>query len=473
MKNLNYIFAALLAVAALSSSCTKELNLGNTVDETRFLSAVTPTISIRDSKDKAYFHTEEIHADEASISLSAALINAADKDVTVEFKVGDESIVTSYNKKHETSYIMFPAANVDFGGQTLTISRGSKSTEGKIDVKLTFNDTDFTEDFATYVIPVVATTTAEGVNVGDPFLIFAKDWRKTPDNRKYIVGTDRTMTIFNCTEAGTNNILNNLSFRLKNSGQYLIDCVLLFTNDIKYNTATGELEIAAKTGPDAQAGRQESIIDVMHAHGVKVILCLTNFGVTQLDEVSSKEYARKIAQYCEAFNLDGVFFDDEYTKLDTYRPNFVECSPANGARLCYETKMAMPDKMVVTYLYNNFRYVTDIAEVDGVPMKDIVDFALNNYGETTVPKALPASQVAYKSDNFAQSYMNVNTNKALTCTQIKNAGYGAHFFYVLTPGRWKETNEMSQYVRPSLTNICKVWFGDEIVCEDWAASADW
>ena len=472
MKTYKYIFASFLACAALSG-CTKEIDLGNNVDESKYLSATTPTISIRDAAGKAYFHTEEVHQNQVKIDLSAALVGTADKTVSVGFEIGSSALIDKYNKEHGTSYKMFPESNAELDGMHVTIAKGDRTTESTSVVTLTFDDENFTEDFATYALPVVATSETNGVRIGEPFFIFAKDWRKCPDNTKYITGTDRTMTIFNCTEAGTNNILNNLSFRLKNSGQYLVDCVLLFTNDIKYNTATGELEIAAKTGPDAQAGRQETIIDVMHAHGVKVILAITNFGVTQLDETASKEFAKKVAQYCQVFNLDGVFYDDEYTKLDTIRPNFLDCSPANGARLCYESKMAMPDKLVVTYLYGNFRYVTDIESVDGVPMKDIVDFALNNYGETTVPKYLPASQVAYKSDNFAQSYMNVNTNKALTCTQIKNAGYGAHFFYVLTPGRWKETNEMSQYVRPSLTNIGKVWFNDEVICEDWDAKADW
>lgn len=472
MKTYKYIFASLLAVAVLSG-CTKEVDLGNTVDDSNYLAAVSPRISIRDAAGKAYFHIEEVHSNQVKVDLSATLTGTADKAVSVLFELGSQAQLDKYNAEHGTSYIMFPEGKAEVDAMPMTIAKGSRLTATATTVTLNFDDTNFTEDFATYALPVVAKTTTSGVIAGDPFFIFAKDWRACPDNTKYVTGTDRTMTLFNCTEAGTNNILNNLSFKLKNSGKYLIDCVLLFTNDIKYNAATGELEIAAKTGPDAQAGRPETIIDVMHQHGVKVILCITNFGVTQLNAISAKEYAKKIAQYCEAFNLDGVFYDDEYTKLDTSRPNFVECSPANGALLCYETKMAMPDKLVVTYLYGNFRYVTDIEQVNGVPMKDIVDFALNNYGETTIPKYLPASQVAYKSDNFAQSYMNVNTNKALTCTQIKNGGYGAHFFYVLTPGRWKETNEMSQYVQPSLTNICKIWFNDEIVVEDWGAKAEW
>ena len=460
MKSIKYIFAAILSVLAVSS-CTKELSLGNKVDESKYQSAVKSVASVRDNQGKAYFHTVEVHTESAQMQLTAALTKKVEGKTEVSFCLGDESVIDKYNKDHGTSYNMFPKEKVVIDTKAVAIDNGAVSSTDAVNLSISLDET-LTEDFATYAIPVVPVVKSGDAVAGAPFIVFVKDYRACPDNTKYITGTTRTMTLFNCMESQSNDIRNNLAFRLKNSGKYLIDCALLFTNDIVFNKNSGELEISAKTGPDAQAGRPDTIIEEMHRCGVKVILCITNFGVTQLNEKSAKEFAKKVAQYCSICKLDGVFIDDEYTELPTDRPDFLKPSAANGARLCYEMKMAMPDKLVVTYLYSNLRHTTDIESVDGVPMKDIVDFALNNYGESTVPTALPKSQVAYWSDNFASGYKNVSTDKALKCTQIKNYGYGAHFFYQLSPGRWQPDNEMSGYVRPSMINICKVWFGDEI-----------
>lgn len=475
MKAIKYIFAAALSILA-ACSCTKELKLDNQVDESKYLSAITPVASIRDSQGKAYFHTVEMHEANAELELTATLTQKASGKTEIYLSIGDESVINKYNKEHGTSYTMFPADKVIVDTKAISFDNGSSTSGDAVNVSIRLDNT-FTEDYATYAIPIVTTAKSGDVIPGDPFIVFAKDYRACPDNRKYVPGTDRTMTLFNCMESQSNDIRNNLAFRLKNSGKYLIDCALLFTNDIVFNKISGELEISAKTGPDAQAGRPTTIIEEMHRCGVKVILCITNFGVTQLNEKSAKEFAKKVAQYCRVCNLDGVFIDDEYTELPVERPDFLPPSAANGARLCYEMKMAMPDKLVVTYLYSNLRHATDIESVDGVPMKDIVDFALNNYGESTIPTALPKTQVGYWSDNFASGYKNVSTDKALKCTQIKNGGYGAHFFYQLSPGRWQPDNEMSGYVRPSMTNICKIWFGDEIDAErldNWTSiKTDW
>lgn len=50
--------------------------------------------------------------------------------------------------------------------------------------------------------------------------------------------------------------------------------------------------------------------------GTKIVLgILSNgdiTGVAQLSKQGAKDFARELAQYCKAYNLDGVCFDDEY-----------------------------------------------------------------------------------------------------------------------------------------------------------------
>lgn len=470
MKTLKYVIIA--STALLAVSCTKELKLDNTVDESKYIATITPTVSVRDDAGKAYFRTEEMYADKASIELAAGLTKLADNAVDVQFSIGTQADVDSFNKLHGTAYAMLPEGCATIDDKTITVDKGQTISVDKASLNVNLEQVAG-EDFVTYVVPVVATSTTKGINVGDPFMVFVKDLRACPDNSKYVIGGEKQkMTIFNCTEAGSNNILNNLSFKLQNSGKYLIDVVLLFTNNVSFNKNTGEMEIGAKTGPDAQAGRQQTIIKELHAHGVKVLLCITNKGVTEMNKKSAQEFAKKAKQYIDMFNFDGIFLDDEYDDLPETRPDFLTSTPENGARLCYELRQVMPDKMIVNYLWETLTYTTDIAEVDGMPMKDIVDFALNDYGRSKVPTALPAAQVSMYSDNCS-SETAFCTNNSKTCRTIMNGGYGAHFFYVLSPGRMKETNAMYKYVSASLNNICNIWFGDKLDFKDYNAQTEW
>ena len=54
----------------------------------------------------------------------------------------------------------------------------------------------------------------------------------------------------------------------------------------------------------------------LRKRGTKIVLgILSNgdiTGVAQLSKQGAKDFARELAQYCKAYNLDGVCFDDEY-----------------------------------------------------------------------------------------------------------------------------------------------------------------
>ena len=51
--------------------------------------------------------------------------------------------------------------------------------------------------------------------------------------------------------------------------------------------------------------------------GMKIIISILGnhdeAGVAQLSDMGAREFARELAAYCRAYNLDGVAFDDEYS----------------------------------------------------------------------------------------------------------------------------------------------------------------
>jgi hypothetical protein len=62
--------------------------------------------------------------------------------------------------------------------------------------------------------------------------------------------------------------------------------------------------------------------------------------------MGAKEFARELAAYCRAYNLDGVAFDDEYSSSpDLSNPWLASQSAYAGSRLMYECKLAMPERL--------------------------------------------------------------------------------------------------------------------------------
>ena len=77
-------------------------------------------------------------------------------------------------------------------------------------------------------------------------------------------------------------------------------------------------------------GNNEKFLQPLRKRGTKIVLgILSNgdiTGVAQLSKQGAKDFARELAQYCKAYNLDGVCFDDEYEgAYDPNNPALTEC----------------------------------------------------------------------------------------------------------------------------------------------------
>ena len=111
------------------------------------------------------------------------------------------------------------------------------------------------------------------------------------------------------------NPLNALCFQLEN-GKYLWDAVVLFAGNINYDPVAGRPFVNCNPNVQFLLDNNEEYLQPLRKRGIKVILGILGnhdqAGVAQLSPVGCKDFARELAQYCYAYNLDGVNFDDRY-----------------------------------------------------------------------------------------------------------------------------------------------------------------
>lgn len=448
MKRFSIITSVALAALLAVTSCEKGYEVQVMGNSARYQSAQKVIVSLRNDAGQAYFTNVEMHEDQETVNITGKLLGSVSSVgpvATVSF--GDAAMVETYNATYGTTYEMFPVDNASLSAEDLVFEMGEEES-GTVEVSL---DAAGLRPDVTYMLPLVTGTDGKSAVAGEPMYLIVKDCRSIPDNNKGV-------KIFHCVESDDHHLLDLLAFRLKNTGQYLIDVQIIFTSggDVKFDATTGEIRMPSNRGTIGHLSRQKEILDEARSRGVKTICTVTTNGITQLDHETAKVFARKLADFVYAQGLDGLFFDTEYSGYDQ-RPGFNSGSTENMTRFLLELKRAMPDKMVVVYLYGALADLRNVTECDGVPLKDFVDYGLNDYGATIFPAALGKERVGVYSDNFSSGYMRICCHSESTC---RTAGeYGAHMFYCLNASQYNTHNR----TRQCLDNIARIWYNDEIV----------
>lgn len=454
------LFAGILFCGSLFASCTEKFNVGNEVDEDGYISATKQVVGIRNEESKALFTNVEIVGASTSVNLYAELSKPASAATEAQIKVADESYVAAYNAEHGTSYLAYPAKSVSISNGTATIAQGAKKSQAVV-MNVTASDA-ITAD-ATYMIPLEVTSAS--ATSGKIHYAMVKDYR----GRKFASSEKPSgIKLISCMEVGQTSPLFHKSFMLQNSGLPLFDYVILFSSKIVYDTEQCKLVVENPVGVDGTL--RNGIVQELHDMGMKVLVSIlgsTYAGVAHLTDEACKSYAQELANYCEAHDLDGVFFDDEYTDYWDY-PGLTSPSTAHAARLCYETKMAMPDKLVTCYMYTRTYGFYD--EIEGVEPGDFVDYGINDYArwyDESYYLGMERSQIAPGSANFAEAYARwVATPENLQ--RVRDEGYGAFMVYCLTANQSVWSKELEQ-----LQNIAQYLYDDVLVDTGYRPECAW
>lgn len=413
-------------------SCADDLDIGKKIDESDYNNIYGNNAYLRDGKTGKVSNIIELYDETyvTTVKLGLTKLPSASSGAKVRF---DAEYLAAYNLKNGTDFEIYPQDHVTFDNSgSFTLDSKAKSAE----VGMTLTASDNMQEGKTYAIPLAISDYSNDISVGNEeakhCIYLVKDMRNAADAYK---GEDvvRGYVFF---EVNNVNPLNTLSFELEN-GKLLWDVVVLFAANINYDAEAGRPRVQCNPETQFLLDNNEIYLQPLRKRGVKVLLGLLGnhdmTGLAQLSEQGSKDFAREIAQYCKAYNLDGINYDDEYSNSpDTSNPALASRSTAAAARLCYETKKAMPDKLVTVFAYGA---MYGVATVDGVDAKEWIDIVVPNYGGS----ASPIGQLTRKQCAGLAAEFNLGFGGSLSASSAQsliNNGYGWYMGFDLKPTKF-------------------------------------
>lgn len=467
--HLNIITLALTCSAF--TSCTEEINIAP-IDEGNYSvpSSEKTMVYILDGEGKRQSGIIEFR-DQGTCNLYVNFTKRSTGAI-VGFEY-NAAALEQYNKKHGTSYELMPEAQVDIPKEVIITAGSSQSTKVEISFKSIESTTDkaTAREIKTYVIPVTAKVKSGDIKFPESnqtFFILAKDYSNIPDCNK-----STGIKLISCMEVNDTNPLNNLCFTLENSGKPLVDIVILFSANITYNEEKGRVEVYCNSNVQHLLSNRDKYIKPLQDRGIKVLLGILGnhdrAGIAGLSDNNSRLFAQDLKSVVEAYHLDGVFFDDEYSNYfnesagDYPTPGFVLPSYTAASRFVYEAKKAMPDKLVSVYVYTR---TSSLYTVDGCIPGEYIDYAIHDYGNSyslsSNYEGLPKSRWAM----YSQEY-NLGKFHNYALQSIRDNGY-AHMIFAMDPYHKNFDTQLS-----SMKQIASTLFDEELVYDEKPYKKDW
>lgn len=380
--NIKYITSGLLTAVIVSgsaffTSCSDTLEVGKKIDKSAYSGIYENNAYLRDGKSNRVSQVVELHGGTYVTTVKMGLSKAPNTATSAKVKI-DAAYLADYNTAHNTDFALYPQDLVAFAHEgVLMVNANAKSAE----VAMTIRAGEGLQGGKTYAIPVAISDQSSDITVKNEeakrCVYLVKDMRNAGDTYK---GED---VVKGCLYFEVNDVnpLNTLSFKLED-GKLLWDVIVLFAANINYDVEAQRPSIKCNPNVQYLLDNNEIYLQPLRRRGVKVLLGLLGnhdiTGLAQLSKQGSKDFAREVAALCKAYNLDGVNYDDEYSNNpDLSNPALAPLSAEAGARLCYETKKAMPDKIVSVYAYGS---MYGGSEVDGADVSEWLDFVVGDYG---------------------------------------------------------------------------------------------
>lgn len=433
-----------LVAAGMFASCEDDIEIGKSVDESAYQNATQLNGLLLDKTTNKNWSVAEMIADEYTTELVFRLSKQPQKGVDIKVAV-DENYAATYNKLHETDFELFPTANVALAYDGKFVLAPDDQATPAVPVKLTAFDG--MEEDKTYIVPLTVTSSTEGVTLTEEsqhMVLLVKDYR---NRAKTFKGEDAVQTVLYY-EVNDVNPLNTLEF-VTESGKYFFDHVVLFAANINWDAERQRVYVSNNENVQFLLDNNEEYLQPLRRAGMKVIISILGnhdeAGCAQLSDMGCREFAREVAALCNAYNLDGVAFDDEYSgDPDLSNPWLAQRSTYAGSRLMYECKAAMPDKIVS--LYNlGAMWSDDLHVIDGIEPGLYCDYAVADYGGA----ASPGTGMTLKQCGGMSIELNLGRGNSseTTARSRKEAGYGYYMFFALNPAQYS-------YQVPRCQSVC-------------------
>ena len=481
MKKSFLFKSCLFAVAAaVTVACDDDVKVG-TVDTDKLAVPDNDVVYITDAAGMRNYSNIEFR-DNTTTQLVVNGGGASNATVTFSY---DAAVLDQYNAANGTAFKALPQNMVNFAnGGAVAITSGSN--KAAIDYTLTSDGSlDHNE---TYVLPLKVQISG-GSQLGSTDMtkiIFVRDMTNLPDPTKYVVDfiTGETVPgtkMFATLEINDTNPLCLTSYTLKNSGKSLFDAVVLFSSNINYNETTGKVYIHNNENIQAVLSNYDKYIKPLKDRGMKVYLSILGnwdcAGISYLTDETARYFAKEVKAMCDAYNLDGVFWDDEYSQIsEPVLPGFVipADSYERASRLIYEVWKVQPHRENIAY---NFSSTYQLYEIDGVQPGEYCKYAFHNYGGssdlTPCYPGMPKSNMGAFSQEFAQG----NVISADKYTLMRIEGWGCHMIFALNPIDKSHGGPREDYAvlfaDLSLKDAASALFDDELVDDGLRYPKDW
>ena len=439
-----------LCTAGLITSCSDSIDLP-VVNENAYQTADKALAFITDKYGASNLDSL-IFSDKGSTDFYVNL-NSASKTAQEYTLVYDATALNKYNLAHGTDIKPLPEELVKIGGAASIAAGEFKSSAVKVD----YTSADALEKNGIYAIPLtVKGSSAQTSADKGEFVLLVKDITKMPNCHK-----NNGLQVISCMEINDANPLYNLCFTLEGSGKYFFDQVILFSGNINYNLETQEVYNYNNENISHVLQFKEKYLEPLQQKGMKVILGILGnhdrAGVTNLSDEACRLFANELKAKVEAYNLDGVFFDDEYSKGGNY-PGFVQYN--NASRLCYECKKAMPNKLVQVYVYSG---TGSLHDVEGHQPGEFVDYGIHDYGGTydlsSNYPGMSKKGMILASIECARNYASPES----VYRRIKANGYGGTMFFALAPKRTPKS---------IMNRVSQAFYGENVV-QSGTYKKDW
>lgn len=437
------IFKAMMCVAAAAAfaSCDNDdVHIGG-VDDSIIQSPGGNVVYLTDGNGHSDVSHVEIK-DDYTLDLYLRSSKAVEGGASVTLAY-DASVLAAYNEGSATQAAAFPEANVILpDGGKISIEAGKLSSGA---YSLGIKGDDSLDPTVTYAVPL--SVKAENATLsGDInyFIVLVRDCSAYPGAEKYYDGKPG-MKIIGVIEANDVNPLNTMGFTLKESGKQFFDVVVLFSANINYNPQTGRVYVSRNENIQALLDRRDKYIKPLQNRGMKVVLGILGnhdvSGISTLEPGLAREFAKEVKNLCDAYELDGVFLDDEYSDYNGAAsgeiPGFQARSYEGASRMAYEIRKAQPSRLIISYRYGA---LDKAVEIDGMQPGQIFDYVCNDYGVTTNPvnsyPGLTIAQAATGSWNCSDYQKLIPSqpswSRRFNLLEMRQDGYGAMMIFNFT-----------------------------------------
>lgn len=442
---------AVLFSSLSSVSCTEDIEIDR-VDENDYANVTSLIGTLRDANSNQVSTIVEMFHDTYNTNVAFTLSRApkAGVDVKVEY---DAEYVAQYNNEHGTDFLAWPKDRFSIQNDGKIVVAPDEKVSYKLGVEIAKADTTELVAEATYILPLKAVVSGGDVKLSESRCVYLLKNRSGEGTAMRNPGEKETVLFF---EVNDTNPLNALQFQMED-GRYLWNYVVLFAANINYDRENGEVYVFCNPQVQYILDHNEEIIQPLRRRGMKVIISILGnhdeSGLAQLSDLGAKQFAQKVKNLCEAYNLDGVNYDDEYSNSpDLSNPLFTQRSREAGSRLIFETKKAMPDKEIISYQYGS---CVGQDYVDGIPSNEWLDIVVGDYGSAGYPYA------GMTLANCSANSFEMARGGSISLSQVQgyaNSDYG----YVMAFGLWAANKQGNQSQFNSMNNLALGLYGSPL-----------